>query len=284
MRTPDGAPGGGVAVPEPVGLPPGWRWECCGALLLLRAESLASLGIPHAFTTRVGGVSAPPFDTLNLGRGVGDAPEAVRANRALVLSVLGRDLAAHVEASQAHGAKAAVVGVADRGAIMPGVDILVTRDPSVVLAVHCADCVPVILVDSTRGAVAAVHTGWRGTAEGAAAAAVRAMGDACGSHPGDLVVALGPAIGPCCYQVDRPVIERFDAWPWTDEVFVPVRTGRWRLDLWDANRRQLIDAGIPPDAVAVAGLCTACHRDLLFSHRRDGLSGRMAALIAAPGA
>jgi len=222
----------------------------------------------------------PPFDTLNLGRAAGDAARAVRENRRRALAALGRDLEEHVEASQVHGARAAVAGVRDRGRKIPGVDILLTRDPAVVLAMHYADCVPVLLADPGRRAAAVVHTGWRGTAEGAAAEAVRAMTGAFGSRPGDLVAAIGPAIGPCCYEVDAPVAATLASWPWRDAVLTPVRAGRWLLDLWEANRRQLLDVGMPAGAVGVAGLCTACHPDLFFSHRRDRRTGRMAALVA----
>ncbi len=262
---------------------PGWRWASRDGLPLLLAAPLDALGVPHAFTTRMGGASAPPFDTLNLSRGVGDAPAAVAGNRARVIEALGRTLDDHVEATQVHGRDIAVATAADRGSTLDGADGMLTGDPRVVLAVHCADCVPVLLVDGRRGTVAAVHTGWRGTAAGAAQAAVSAMREACGSDPQDLVAAIGPAIGPCCYEVDAPVFDRFAAWPWRDAVFVPVRSGRWHLDLWEANRRQLAAAGVPPGAITVAGLCTAHHPALLFSHRRDGKTGHMAALIAPPG-
>ncbi|MDR7543284.1 MAG: peptidoglycan editing factor PgeF [Armatimonadota bacterium] len=261
-------------------LPAGWRWAAQDGLYLLHAESLRALGVSHAFTTRPGGRSAAPFDTLNLGRGVGDAPEAVRQNRTKVLAALGRPLRDHVEASQVHGANAAIVGALQRGEKISGVDILLTRDPAVVLAVHCADCVPVLLADTVRGAVAAVHTGWRGAAAGASAAAVRAMAEAFGSRPADLIAAVGPSIGPCCYEVDAAVMAGFSAWPWRGDVFVARRLGRWMLDLWEANRRQLVGAGVRPEAVSMVRLCTSCHRGLFFSHRRDRVTGRMAGLIA----
>ncbi|MDR7483811.1 MAG: peptidoglycan editing factor PgeF [Armatimonadota bacterium] len=261
-----------------------WRWVLRDGLAWLAAASLAALDVVHAFTTRMGGTSAPPYDTLNLGRGVGDRPEAVRANRARVLAALGRALDDHVEASQVHGAAVAVVGAAQRGRKVDGVDALATRERSVVLAMHCADCVPVLLADPVRGAVAAVHTGWRGTASGAAAATVAAMAQAFGSRPADLVAAIGPTIGPCCYEVDAPVLAGFAAWPWRDRVFRPSRPDRWSLDLPEANRLQLVAAGVRDAAISAAGLCTSCHAALFFSHRRDGRTGRMGALIALAGA
>ncbi|MDR7420590.1 MAG: peptidoglycan editing factor PgeF [Armatimonadota bacterium] len=263
-------------------VPSDWRWAVRDGVLVLLAALLDDAGVPHAFTTRVGGVSAPPFDTLNLGRAVGDAREAVVENRRRALGALDRPLADHVEASQVHGAAAAVVGAADRGAKIPSVDILATRDPSVVLAMHCADCVPVLLADPARRAVAAVHTGWRGTAVGAAAAAVRAMVEAFACRPRDLLAAIGPAIGPCCYEVDTPVREGFARWPWREAVFAPRGPDRWVLDLWEANRRQVIEAGVRPEAVTTSALCTSCLAEVFFSHRRDGRTGRMAGMIAVP--
>ncbi|MGH2405153.1 MAG: peptidoglycan editing factor PgeF [bacterium] len=238
--------------------------------------------MPHGFTTRTAGVSAPPFDTLNLGRGVGDQLESVGANRTRVAAALGRRLDDHVEASQVHGSVTAVVGAAHRGHTIDGADGLATRDRRVLLAVHCADCVPILLADPVRGAVAAVHTGWRGTADGAAGAAVRTMADAFRSRSKDLLAAIGPAIGPCCYAVDAPVLERFARWPWRDRVLTPSGPGQWKLDLWEANRTQLQEAGIPSDGIATAALCTSCHPALFFSHRRDGRSGRMGALVTLP--
>jgi len=270
--------------PLPV-LPEHWQWETRDGLVLLRATPLAALGVAHVFTTRPGGTSAPPFESLNLGRGVGDAPEAVVENRARALAAMGREVADHVEAAQVHGREVALATRAQRGQIVPGADGLVTADPAVVLAIHCADCVPILLVDARRRVVAALHTGWRGTAAGMAAAAVATIVAACGVDPGDLVAAIGPSIGPCCYEVDAPVVERLRDWPWHREVLAPSgRPGHWMLDLWEANRRQLVDAGVPPASIATAGLCTAHHPALFFSHRRDGPTGRMAAMITAASA
>jgi hypothetical protein len=252
-------------------------------LVLLSAELLGAPGVPHAFTTRAGGISAPPLDTLNLGRGVGDAPEAVLENRRRALGALGRVPDDHVEATQVHGREVAAVDAAHRGQVIAGADGLTSADPAVLLAVHCADCVPILLADPRRRAVAAVHTGWRGLAAGAALAAVTAMREAFGSRPGDLVAAIGPSIGPCCYEIDTRVVERLRDWPWRDAVLAPSgRQEHWMLDLWEANRRQLADAGVPVTSIAVAGLCTSHHPALFFSARRDGRTGRMAAMIAPP--
>lgn len=250
--------------------------------MLLQAGPLLALGVPHAFTTRLGGVSAQPFDTLNLGRAVGDDPAAVRENRARAMLALGWDPSDHVEVSQVHGSYVAVVTASHRGQKIRGADGLTSRVPSVVLAMHCADCAPVLVADPITHAVAAVHTGWRGTAAGAAQAAIRAMVEAHGSRPADLVAAIGPAIGPCCYEVGEEVVEALGPWPWRGAVLRSSSQGRWALDLCEANRRQIESAGVPARSITTAGLCTACHTALFFSHRRCGRTGRMAALIASP--
>lgn len=254
------------------------------ALALLYASNLRTAGIPHAFTTRPGGWSHGPFTSLNLGRGVGDEATIVARNRAAVVRALGLDPDRHVEAAQVHGAAVAVVEGADVGRVLEGVDGLITGDPAVVLAVHAADCVPLLLADPRRGVVAAVHAGWRGTAAGVATEAVRAMVDRFGSAASDLLAAIGPSIGPCCYEIDAPVIARLQRWVWWEDVVTPNPRGRWQLDLRAANRRQLLDLGIAEGRMTTLDLCTSCRTDLFFSHRRDGTTGRMAAIIALPAA
>ena len=249
-------------------------------VLLLRAPALAADGVAHGFTTRQGGESPAPFATLNLGRGVGDHPDRVAANRRRALEALGGDPAGHVEAAQVHGRTVAVVGRGQGGAKIEGSDALLTAEPGVTLAIHTADCVPILLWDPRRGVVGAAHAGWRGTAAGVAAAVVEAMTRTFGTDPANLRVALGPAIGPCHYEVDAPVAEAFHSWPWADRVLRPGQPGHWWLDLAAANRLILMDVGVPAEQLWTSGLCTACEADLFFSYRRDGVTGRMGAMIA----
>lgn len=253
-----------------------------GALGLLFSRRLRAAGFPHAFTTRRGGRSTGPYASLNLGRGVDDAPEAVRANRAAVLAALGLAPARHVEADQVHGAVVAVVDASDAGRSIPEADGLASADPGTVLAVHAADCVTLLLADPRSRAVAAIHAGWRGTAAGIAAEAVRVMAARFGSRPADLLAALGPGIGPCHYEVDEPVYDAFGRWSWRDAVLRPNGRGRWQLDLQAANRRQLAAAGVPEERIEVFALCTYHHPELFFSHRRERITGRMAAIIGVP--
>lgn len=166
----------------------------------------------------------------------------------------------------------------------PRADIILTDDPAVAVAVQVADCVPVLIADRRTGAVAAVHAGWRGTAARVAQMAVRALGEAFGSRPADLVAALGPGIGPCCYEVGSELLDVFAAAGHPpadrDRWFVRSEDGRVRFDVPLANRDQLASAGLTPGAIHVAGLCTASHPELFYSYRREGQgTGRIVGVI-----
>jgi polyphenol oxidase len=185
-----------------------------------------------------------------------------------------------VEAQQIHGAQTAVVGPRDAGRIIPGVDALLTDSPDVWVAVHTADCVAVLLLDPARPAVAAVHAGWRGVAAGVIPSAVAGLREAFGTDPARCVAALGPAIGPCCYEVDGPVAGAMEGAPWWPNASEPGAPGKWYLDLREAIRAQLIAAGVPPRHVDAIPGCTRCQPDLYFSYRRERATGRMAACVA----
>ncbi|HUL58814.1 MAG TPA: peptidoglycan editing factor PgeF [Anaeromyxobacteraceae bacterium] len=237
---------------------------------LLTAPLLAAF--PHGFTTRAGGVSPAPWDSLNLGGAVGDEPERVAENwRRLE----GETRLGFARVRQVHGARAVIVG----GPTPPveEADVVVSSRAGVAACVSVADCVPVLIADPGSGAVAAVHAGWRGTLARAAAEGVRALVAEAGSSPADLVAAVGPSIGPCCYEVSPDLVERFREEIGRDAV-VPDAP---RLDLWAANVSILRAAGLLPGRVEVLGRCTSCERDLFFSHRRDGgRTGRQVAFIA----
>ncbi|HSN89933.1 MAG TPA: peptidoglycan editing factor PgeF [Anaeromyxobacteraceae bacterium] len=239
-------------------------------MLLLEARLLA--GFPHGFTTRQGGVSSPPFDSLNLGGRVGDDPAHVAENWRRLEAQAGL---AFARVRQVHGARA-VRAIRSAEPEMEA-DAVLSAEPGLAACVSVADCVPVLLADPASGLVAAVHAGWRGTAARAAAAGVSALAEA-GCRPGDLVAVVGPSIGPCCYEVSPDLAGWFG-----DELGAEtVRDGpRPRLDLWRANALVLAAAGVRADRIEVLGRCTACERDLFFSHRRDaGRTGRQVAFVA----
>lgn len=261
--------------------------------LMIPADSLRRTGLVEAvFTTRRGGVSRGPFESLNLSWAVGDEAAAVSQNRRRVFDRLGVAPGGLAEAEQVHGAGIAVVeaGTAQgppsqrrSDGPAPGADALLTSRPGLWLAIYAADCVPVLIVDPAAPAVGAVHAGWRGVAAGIAPAAVARMRSVFGTHPAACVVELGPAIGGCCYEVDRPVASAMEGSPWWPAAARPTGPERWHLDLRAAIRRQLVDAGVPDNRITTARYCTACRPDLFFSYRRDGATGRMAASIAIRG-
>jgi YfiH family protein len=237
-------------------------------------ESPLLRAFPHGFSTRIGGVSPAPWDSLNLGGAVGDDPARVEENWRLLEGATGL---AFARVRQVHGAR--VVTATGGGAPSEEADAVVSRTRGVAACVAVADCVPVLIADPTSGAVAAVHAGWRGTVARAAAAAVEALAARGGSRPGELVAAIGPSIGPCCYEVSEELAARFESS--FGHGVVDRRRSAPRLDLWEANARALGAAGIGADRIDRLGRCTACEDRLFFSHRRDaGATGRQVAWIA----
>jgi len=242
----------------------------------LTLPGLEAIGVRHAFTTRHHGsfawVSAPggPF-----APGGGPALAAVGITSAEVRYV-----------RQVHGTTCLVT---DRRA--PGLvgtaDALVTTDPGCALSVFTADCVALVLSDPECPVLALAHVGWRGAVGGLPGRLVEVLAARFGARPERIHAALGPSIGPCCYEVDGPVLEPLRAaFPegW-DRWTAPRSPGRWRLDLWRASTDQLVWSGVRPDAVLNPRLCTACRLDLFFSYRREGSGFRLAALarLRSPG-
>ena len=240
--------------------------------------SYAGLPVVHAAFTRLGGVSKAPFAGLNVGGHVGDDPAAVEANHRAIYAALGADSGRVVSARQVHGDRVAGVNVTDAGRTLDATDALITDAPGLLMMLRFADCVPVWLYDPWHHAIGLAHAGWQGTAQRIAAKTVRAMGAAFGSRPEDLLAGLGPAIGPCCYEVGPDVIEPLcAAMPGQGEALLTDRRpgGKAHLDLWEANAVQLRREGVT--RIEVAGLCTSCRVDAFFSHRREaGRTGRFA--------
>jgi YfiH family protein len=242
------------------------------ALDLLKFDHLSRVpGVVHAISSRAGGVSEGRCESLNVSYSVGDTPENVDENLRRIAESIGTRLEDLFSAFQVHGRAVTVVDSDTDG--RPQCDVLITRSSRRTLMLRYADCTPVLIADPKRRAVAAVHAGWRGSAVRAAGAAVEALSETFGSQPGDLLAGIGPAIGPCCYSVGQDVVAAFD-----DR---PVLIADSRLDLWEANRQALIEAGVPDEQIEVTGICTQCEADRFFSHRANGgqPAGRFAALI-----
>jgi YfiH family protein len=240
-------------------------------------------GATAAFSTRLGGISEPPFDGLNLGVFTDDEPSAVVENRRRLAAALGFPPERVVIARQIHGAELVThIGpqtpspYAEPGAPIPEADGHAGAEPSLALLVFVADCVPIAL--SGPGGVAMLHCGWRGLAPSGRIfrphterSATAGLVDRAVTAVGATDAAIGPSIGPCCYEVGDEVLGRFS------ELGEGIASGRM-LDLPEVARRLLLAAGV--ERVEVSGLCTSCESELFFSHRRDaGRTGRQAGLV-----
>ena len=235
-------------------------------------------GLVHAVLTRVGGVSRPPFATLNLCRKDGEDPAAVFENLRRASQALELEAGAFVRAWQVHGARVGVVGWADRGAVYPDTDGLVTTVPGVPLLMCFGDCTPVLFFDRVRRAIGVAHAGWRGVVAGVVPSTVRAMVEQLGCNPADLWAGVGPAIGPCCYEVGPEVVTAVRAACPPGADVVRYVDGRAHLDLPGAVGAQLRAAGV--GQVEDANLCTSCHVDEFFSHRAEqGHTGRFGVMM-----
>lgn len=260
-----------------------------GDLEYLQFNAFSASGkVTHAFTTRRGGVSSVPYQSLNLALHVGDNPEDVITNRALLCDALDIDAAHLVAAVQVHGCRVEVVESRHRGrgaltydTAFPDTDALITNIPGVPLSSYYADCVPIMLFDPAQVAVGLAHAGWRGTVQSIAGLTVEGMVKAFGCKPNNILAVIGPSIGPCCYQVDLPVQQTLaEAFPYWQELVKPVTNGYWNLNLWETNRRVLLAAGIRQENITVASLCTNCYSNMFFSYRAEqGTTGRMASVI-----
>lgn len=250
------------------------------SLRYFQFNSLNRPELVHAVFSRHGGVSPEPWASLNLGGTVGDEHQRVIENRRRAFAAVGRPVDSLADLWQVHSRD--VVRVDDRPTNRDvRADALVTNRPHLSLFLRFADCVPILLYDPKRKALGLVHSGWKGTVLKVATAAVEAMRREYGSLPADILAAIGPSIGPDHYEVGPEVVEEVRAaYRRHDALFQPANgSGRLHLDLWEANRQALAEAGV--EQIEVAGICTACHSSDFFSHRNErGRTGRFAALMA----
>jgi YfiH family protein len=256
--------------------------------LLRWAEAEAeAAGVTLAVTSRHGGVSSPPYDTLNLGLHVGDDAAAVVTNRSRAAAAFGAVLSDLVFARQIHGVAASHVTLEDAGRgttsdedALPGTDIVVTAAPGLTLVIQSADCVPLALVDPAARVLAAVHAGWRGTAAGAVGVALRAMSEH-GARPERVVAFVGPAVARERYQVGDDVRDALATAAagrdgLDEAVARPDGTARWLVDLVAANRSQLLASGVAPEHIFESGVTTS--DPALYSDRAARPCGRFGLL------
>jgi hypothetical protein len=223
------------------------------------------------FTTRRGGVSLPPFDSLNLGDRTADDPESVRENYRILYTALGVHGEQAALMRQVHDARIRVI---EKGGMYADTDCLLTAEPGVLLGIRVADCVPVLLHNPRTGVVGAAHCGWRPIVTGILERTVETMRREWNFDPGDLYAALGPSAGACCYEVGPEVAERFAP------SSIESRGGRLYADLRGEIMRRLRAAGVSGRRIESFPHCTICTESSYFSHRRDGdRSGRMMGYI-----
>ena len=244
-------------------------------------------GVRHGFSTRRGGVSPAPLDTLNLRFGCGDTPEHLAENYRRLLGAVEMDPARAVLSLQVHRDDVRLCTSADAGKGLMRerdyeADALITGEKGLPLVVFSADCGTVLLHDPAAGCVGAVHAGWRGCAAGIVEKTVREMARLLGARPERILAALGPCIGKCCFETDSDVPEAMasSALGAEAEPCLERRGAKYHVDLAGLIRQWLLRAGVLPEHIEVCGLCTACRPDLFWSHRKMGEArGVQAAMI-----
>jgi len=247
-------------------------------LSFLRAPVLIGRpGLEHAFMTKVGGVSPPPFNALNFGGD--DEVSNIRANMGRLGRVFGLPPAGVATVAQVHGNHVVVMDrKPDPAGGRPEGDAIITAKRGLPIGILTADCVPVLFFDEKGGTIAAAHAGWRGFVAGVLRQTISAMSREFGSRSGDILAAIGPHIGPCCYEVSADIIERFSE---SGRETAPYfrQDKRIRLDLGRAVFDELIACGLEAGHISRPGPCTSCDRAGFYSYRRDGTTGRQLSFI-----
>jgi YfiH family protein len=245
--------------------------------------------IRHFISTRKGGVSKPPFDSLNLGLNVGDDPDNVLKNRKRLATAIGIPLRHFTIGEQIHSGNVTIIseesrakGSTNNKETINATDAMVTNVAGICLVILVADCVPMLFFDPVLRAIGVAHAGWKGTLQLIAQKTVMAMEKAFGSLAKDIVVGVGPSIGPCCYKVGPEVISRVEIIFHTKKEYIlnESKSGEGYFDLWKANLTQLLHAGIERKNIEMAMSCTCHTSDLFFSYRHQkGSTGRFCAGI-----
>ncbi len=259
-----------------------------GDLTYITFPSLCEKGVKHAFSTRLGGKSQGIFATMNLSFSRGDDPDIVLENYKIICDALGVDYKKCVLSKQTHTTNIRIVTEDDSGKGIikerdfDDVDGLITNIPGITLVTQFADCVGLLFFDPKKRVIAASHAGWRGTVGEIGRITVEMMSKNFGSNPSDILVAIAPSIGPCCFEVDKPVYDEFTKLKSVDlnKIIDDKGNGKYHIDLWECNKQILLNAGILEENITVTDLCTKCNSDIFFSHRATlGKRGNLAAFI-----
>ena len=245
--------------------------------------------IHHFVSTRIGGFSSQPYDSLNLGFHVGDDPEIVLKNRERLAFALGIPLSNFTIARQIHGSDVEIITEDLRGSgafhydtAISATDAMVTSIPDICLMVLQADCVPILFFDVKKKVIGIAHAGWRGTVRMVAQNTVKVLKEKFDCSPKDMLVGIGPSIGPCCYEVGSETIVQIRKAFHDKKGYINNETpdGQGYLNLWEANKMQLVQMGIPERNIEIAQICTHCNHTLFFSYRHQNTeTGRFGAGI-----
>lgn len=253
-------------------------------------ENLENTGlVRHGFSTRLGGVSEGCLSSMNLSFTRGDDPEKVRENFRRMGMAIGFETKDLVLSDQTHTTNVRLVTEADRGKGFDrerdytDVDGLITDTPGLMLVTIYADCVPLYFVDPVHKAVGLSHSGWKGTVHRIGKVTLERMKEAFGTRPEDVQAAIGPSICQDCYEVSEDVAQAFMdefADQLDDRLVYRKGNGKYQLNLWNANERILLEAGVRPEHLSITNICTCCNHELLFSHRAShGQRGNLAAFL-----
>lgn len=245
--------------------------------------------IQHFVTTRIGGFSNQPYDSLNLGFHVGDNPEIVMKNRERLALALGIPLTNFTIARQIHGSNVEIItddlrgiGAFHHETAINATDAMVTSDPHICLMVLQADCVPILFFDVKKRVIGVAHAGWRGTIRMVAQNTVKILQEKFNCLPKDILAGIGPSIGPCCYEIGQETIAQIKKVFHNGNGYICKETppGKGYFNLWEANKTQLMHMGIPEKNIEIARICTRCNHKLLFSYRQQNTeTGRFGAGI-----
>ncbi len=230
----------------------------------------------YIFTDRYQGVSPPPYDTLNLAHHVGDDIKNVMKNRMLISRKYGIDLRDLIYMDQIHSSNIALIDNSMQTKI-PDTDALITNEKGIYLMVLVADCIPILFFDPVKKAVGAAHAGRAGTFQNISEKTVKKMKESFKSNPEDIIACLGPSIRECCYEVSKEIaditVKNFG------EKYIKKRDGGYYLNLQELNKDQLLKAGLKEENIEISKECTRCEKKY-FSYRREGVTGRFAAIIS----
>ncbi len=258
----------------------GFEHRKCGDFEYLVSPLFEKEGVKHCFTTRLGGVSEKDYlSSMNVGTSRGDSDENVAKNVNILCRALSFTEENLCRTNQVHDNKVAILS--EPVEVSMGCDALVTDKLGIPLISTSADCVPVLLYDKKKKVIASIHSGWKGTVKKIVAEAVGAMKREYRSNPTDILAAIGPSIGKCCFQVKKDVLDAFSE-SFSDVSFICEEGDgiHYKADLWEAVRRTLIEAGLNDENISLAGECTVCKNDLYFSSRAGkGKFGSLGAII-----